>query len=48
MFDEYVSIIQQRYPEIRIDGANYDPPGFNMYLARLIVRSMQIQLLIPL
>jgi selT/selW/selH-like putative selenoprotein len=35
-FDQYVTIIQQKYPFIVIDGQNYDPPGFNMYLARLI------------
>lgn len=35
-FDEYSSIIQQKYPFINIDGQNYDPPGFNMMLARLI------------
>lgn len=38
-FDQYVTIIQQKYPFIVIDGQNYDPPGFNMYLARLIVSS---------
>lgn len=37
MFDEYVNIIQQEYPEITIQGSNYDPPGINMFLARLVV-----------
>lgn len=37
MFDEYASIIYQEYPEIVIEGSNYDPPGMNMFLARLIV-----------
>lgn len=37
MFDEYANIIQQEYPEIAIQGNNYDPPGINMFLARLIV-----------
>lgn len=37
MFDEYANIIQQEYPEITIHGSNYDPPGMNMFLARLIV-----------
>ncbi|XP_022919188.2 thioredoxin reductase-like selenoprotein T homolog CG3887 [Onthophagus taurus] len=35
-FDEYASIIQQKYPDIIIDGRNYDPPGLNMFLARLL------------
>lgn len=37
MFDEYANIIQQEYPEIIVQGNNYDPPGMNMFLARLIV-----------
>lgn len=37
MFDEYVNIIQQKYPGIIIDGRNYDPPGINMFLSRFIV-----------
>ncbi|GJQ66839.1 hypothetical protein Trydic_g7870 [Trypoxylus dichotomus] len=35
-FDEYASIIQQKYPFIIIDGRNYDPPGINMFVARLL------------
>lgn len=35
-YDEYVNILQQRYPYILIDGGNFDPPGVNMFLARLI------------
>lgn len=37
MFDDYATIIQQEYPDIIIQGNNYDPPGMNMFLARLIV-----------
>ncbi|XP_022124758.1 thioredoxin reductase-like selenoprotein T homolog CG3887 [Pieris rapae] len=36
VFEDYAGIIQQKYPEISVLGANYDPPGFNMYLSRLI------------
>lgn len=36
MFDEYVNIIQQKYPYMAVDGKNYDPPGVNMFLSRLI------------
>lgn len=37
MFDDYVNIINEKYPDIIIDGRNYDPPGVNIYLSRLIV-----------
>ncbi|XP_056631681.1 thioredoxin reductase-like selenoprotein T homolog CG3887 [Diorhabda carinulata] len=36
MFDQYSNIINQKYPEILVDGANYDPPGLNMFIARAI------------
>ncbi|XP_023948521.1 thioredoxin reductase-like selenoprotein T homolog CG3887 [Bicyclus anynana] len=36
VFDDYAGIIQQKYPEISVMGENYDPPGFNMYLSRII------------
>ncbi|XP_032510616.1 thioredoxin reductase-like selenoprotein T homolog CG3887 [Danaus plexippus] len=36
VFEDYAGIIQQKYPEISVIGANYDPPGINMYLSRLI------------
>ncbi|VVC97364.1 unnamed protein product [Leptidea sinapis] len=36
VFDDYAGIIQQKYPEISVIGANYDPPGLNMYMSRLI------------
>lgn len=37
VFEDYAAIIQQKYPEISVLGANYDPPGLNMYLSRIIV-----------
>lgn len=37
VFEDYSGIIQQKYPEISVVGANYDPPGLNMYLSRMIV-----------
>lgn len=46
VFEDYAGIIQQKYPEISVIGANYDPPGFNMYLSRLIVSTIQIKNLI--
>ncbi|XP_060517640.1 thioredoxin reductase-like selenoprotein T homolog CG3887 [Cylas formicarius] len=36
MFEQYVTIINQKYPSIIVDGGNYDPPGFYMFLVRLI------------
>lgn len=35
-FEEYVSIINERYPNILINGANYDPPGINYILNKFI------------
>lgn len=36
VFEDYAGIIQQKYPDISVVGANYDPPGFNMYFSRFI------------
>ncbi|CRL00484.1 CLUMA_CG013745, isoform A [Clunio marinus] len=36
-FDEYSSIILEKYPDIHITGANYDPPGLNMYISKILV-----------
>ncbi|XP_031342777.1 thioredoxin reductase-like selenoprotein T homolog CG3887 [Photinus pyralis] len=36
MYDEYAQIIQQKYPYMAVEGQNYDPPGLNMLLSRLI------------
>lgn len=36
-FDEYTSILNEKYPEIIIIGANYDPPGMNMYISKAIL-----------
>ena len=36
VFDEYVNIIVVKYPEISVQGANYDPPGMALQLARLL------------
>uniref|UniRef100_A0A6M2DWK9 Putative selenoprotein t n=1 Tax=Xenopsylla cheopis TaxID=163159 RepID=A0A6M2DWK9_XENCH len=36
VFEDYIGIIQQKYPEIRIDGFNYDPPGMYLYLAKFL------------
>ncbi|KAJ8921102.1 hypothetical protein NQ315_015900 [Exocentrus adspersus] len=36
MFDQYATLISQKYPHILVDGANYDPPGLNMFISRAI------------
>ncbi|CAH0556738.1 unnamed protein product [Brassicogethes aeneus] len=36
MFDQYVQIINQKYPHINIDGGNYDPPGLSLAIAKFI------------
>jgi len=36
-FDEYSSILLEKYPDIQIKGLNYDPPGFNMYISKILV-----------
>lgn len=35
-FEDYSSIIRQKYPEISITGGNYDPPAFNLLVARTL------------
>lgn len=36
-FDEYSSILNEKYPEIYIRGDNYDPPGVQLYLSKAIL-----------
>ncbi|TDG53522.1 hypothetical protein AWZ03_000337 [Drosophila navojoa] len=35
-FEDYVNILVKKYPQIEIVGANYDPPGINYYLSKII------------
>ncbi|KAH8271673.1 hypothetical protein KR044_000750 [Drosophila immigrans] len=35
-FEDYVNILREKYPQIQVHGANYDPPGMNYYLSKLI------------
>lgn len=37
VFEEYVGILRQKYPELHIHGENYDPPGYNMFIAKFLV-----------
>lgn len=34
-YEEYVNILQDRYPYLMVDGKNFDPPGLNMLIARV-------------
>ncbi|CAB0027866.1 unnamed protein product [Trichogramma brassicae] len=34
VFEDYVNILRQKYPELQIDGENYNPPGANMMIAK--------------
>ncbi|XP_034251787.1 thioredoxin reductase-like selenoprotein T homolog CG3887 [Thrips palmi] len=36
VFDDYVTIIQQKYPQISVHGSNYDPPGVSLQFARFL------------
>lgn len=44
-FEEYTIILQKKYPEISVEGGNYEPPGFSMPFAKFLV-SFTILLLI--
>lgn len=35
-FEDYVGILSEKYPQITVTGANYDPPGMNMYFSKII------------
>lgn len=36
VYEEYVSILRQKYPELQIEGENYNPPGYNMLIAKIL------------
>ncbi|CAH1109123.1 unnamed protein product [Psylliodes chrysocephalus] len=36
MYDQYSTIVNQKYPYILVDGVNYDPPGLNMLIAKAL------------
>lgn len=45
-FEEYANLITDRYPQISIEGANYDPPGMNFLLSKAILAVKMIFILI--
>lgn len=36
-FDQYSSILSEKYPHIHIDGANYDPSMVHLLAAKILV-----------
>ena len=36
VFEEYVGILRQKYPDLQMDGENYNPPGYNMLIAKIL------------
>lgn len=35
-FEQYVSILKQKYPELHVEGENFIPPGYNMLIAKAL------------
>ncbi|EDV57812.1 thioredoxin reductase-like selenoprotein T homolog CG3887 [Drosophila erecta] len=35
-FEDYVRLLDEKYPQIQVHGGNYDPPGLNYYLSKMI------------
>lgn len=45
-FEEYENILGEKYPQILIEGANYDPPGINFYMSKIILAAKMLFILI--
>ncbi|GAB0095433.1 Selenoprotein T [Sergentomyia squamirostris] len=45
-FEDYVNILNEKYPEILVRGGNYDPPGFNLYLSRFVLLTKLILIVV--
>ena len=41
-YEDYASIIHEKYPEITVEGEHYNPPGYNMFLAKTLVSRVVI------
>jgi selT/selW/selH-like putative selenoprotein len=39
-YQDYGNIIREKYPEIAVEGEHYDPPGYNMFIAKALVSRM--------
>ncbi|XP_012262592.1 thioredoxin reductase-like selenoprotein T homolog CG3887 [Athalia rosae] len=36
VFDDYVGILQQKYPGLKIDGENFNPAGYKLFMAKFL------------
>lgn len=45
-FEEYGDILSEKYPQIIIEGANYDPPGINFYMSKVILAVKMLAILV--
>ncbi|RLU17880.1 hypothetical protein DMN91_010119 [Ooceraea biroi] len=34
VFEQYASILKEKYPELHVEGQNFNPPGYNMFVAK--------------
>jgi type I restriction-modification system DNA methylase subunit len=37
LFEQYASILKEKYPELHIEGQNFNPSGYAMIVAKTIV-----------
>lgn len=44
-FEQYVSILTEKYPELHIEGENFNPSGYNMLIAKVLVIKLFIFML---
>ncbi|XP_071577899.1 thioredoxin reductase-like selenoprotein T homolog CG3887 [Temnothorax nylanderi] len=35
-YEQYVTILKQKYPELHVEGENFNPPGHNMLIAKAL------------
>ncbi|XP_018301384.1 selT-like protein [Mycetomoellerius zeteki] len=35
-FEQYVNILKQKYPELHVEGENFNPPGYHMLIAKAL------------
>lgn len=36
VFEQYASILKEKYPELHVEGQNFNPPGYNMFIAKTL------------
>lgn len=45
-YEEYANLIQDRFPDITLKGANYEPSGINFLLSKAILAAKMVFILI--